>query len=52
MTHLRLTKRYAVLLMAGGLVAGCGTSSPTQIDYKSDSKSKQASLAVPPMVVE
>jgi outer membrane protein assembly factor BamC len=52
MTHLRLTKRYAVLLMAGGLVAGCGTSSPTQIDYKSDSKSKQASLAVPPNMMD
>jgi outer membrane protein assembly factor BamC len=52
MTHLRLTKRYAVLLMAGGLVAGCGTSSPTQIDYKSDSKSKQASLAVPPNMID
>lgn len=52
MTHLRLTKRYAVLLMAGGLVAGCGTSSPTQIDYKSDSKSKQVSLAVPPNMID
>jgi outer membrane protein assembly factor BamC len=52
MTDLRLTKRYAVLLMAGGLVAGCGTSSPTQIDYKSDSKSKQVSLAVPPNLIE
>jgi outer membrane protein assembly factor BamC len=52
MTDLRLTKRYAVLLMAGGLVAGCGTSSPTQIDYKSDSKSKQASLAVPPNMID
>jgi outer membrane protein assembly factor BamC len=38
--------------MAGGLVAGCGTSSPTQIDYKSDSKSKQVSLAVPPNLIE
>jgi outer membrane protein assembly factor BamC len=52
MTDLRLTKRYAVLLMAGGLVAGCGTSSPTQIDYKSDSKSKQVSLAVPPNLID
>lgn len=52
MTHLRLTKRYAALLMAGGLVAGCGTSSPTQIDYKSDSKSKQVSLAVPPNMID
>ncbi|RFU46501.1 outer membrane protein assembly factor BamC [Paraburkholderia sp. DHOC27] len=52
MTDLRLTKRYAALLMAGGLVAGCGTSSPTQIDYKSDSKSKQVSLAVPPNLID
>ena len=52
MTDLRLTKRYAVLLMAGGLVAGCGTSSPTQIDYKSDSRSKQVSLAVPPNLID
>ncbi|MGA9915518.1 MAG: outer membrane protein assembly factor BamC, partial [Paraburkholderia sp.] len=55
MTDLRLTKRYAVLLVAGGLVAGvagCGTSSPTQINYKSDSKSKQVSLAVPPNLID
>jgi outer membrane protein assembly factor BamC len=52
MTDLRLTKRFAVLLMAGGLVAGCGTSSPTKIDYKSDSKSKQVSLAVPPNMID
>ncbi|SDI02664.1 Beta-barrel assembly machine subunit BamC [Paraburkholderia phenazinium] len=52
MTDLRLTKRFAVLLMAGGLVAGCGTSSPTQIDYKSDSRSKQVSLAVPPNMID
>ena len=52
MTDLRLTKRFAALLMAGGLVAGCGTSSPTKIDYKSDSKSKEVSLAVPPNMLE
>ncbi|MEM5435545.1 outer membrane protein assembly factor BamC [Paraburkholderia diazotrophica] len=52
MTDLRLTKRFAALLMAGGLVAGCGTSSPTKIDYKSDSKSKEVSLAVPPNMME
>ncbi|MPW21801.1 outer membrane protein assembly factor BamC [Paraburkholderia sp. CNPSo 3157] len=52
MTDLRLTKRFAALLMAGGLVAGCGTSSPTKIDYKSDSKSKEVSLAVPPNLME
>ncbi|MGH8779350.1 outer membrane protein assembly factor BamC [Paraburkholderia sp.] len=52
MTDLRLTKRFAALLMAGGLVAGCGTSSPTKIDYKSDSRSKQVSLAVPPNMID
>jgi outer membrane protein assembly factor BamC len=52
MTDLRLTKRFAALLMAGGLVAGCGTSSPTKIDYKSDQKSKQASLAIPPNLID
>ena len=51
MTDLRLTKRFAVMLMAGGLVA-CGTSSPTKIDYKSDSRSKQVSLAVPPNMID
>jgi outer membrane protein assembly factor BamC len=40
------------MLMAGGLVAGCGTTSPTKIDYKSDSKSKQVSLAVPPNMID
>jgi outer membrane protein assembly factor BamC len=40
------------MLMAGGLVAGCGTSSPTKVDYKSDSKSKQVSLAVPPNMID
>ncbi|TDN69435.1 outer membrane protein assembly factor BamC [Paraburkholderia sp. BL10I2N1] len=52
MTDLRLTSRFAILLMAGGLVAGCGTSSPTQVDYKSDSKSKEVSLAVPPNLID
>lgn len=48
MTDFRFTSRFAALVLAGGLVAGCSTSSPTQVDYKSDSKSKEASLAVPP----
>jgi outer membrane protein assembly factor BamC len=52
MTDLRLTSRLAVMLLAGGLVAGCGTSSPTKIDYRSDQKSKQASLAVPPNLLD
>lgn len=48
MTDFRFTSRFAALVLAGGLVAGCSTSSPTKVDYKSDSKSKEASLAVPP----
>ena len=55
MTDFRLNKpalKVAALLMVGGLVAGCGTSSPDAINYKSDSRSKQASLAVPPNLLE
>jgi outer membrane protein assembly factor BamC len=52
MTDFRVTKRLAALLMAAGFVAGCGTSSPTAINYKSDSRSKQASLAVPPNLLD
>jgi outer membrane protein assembly factor BamC len=52
MTDLRFTSRFAALILAGGLVAGCSTPSPTQVDYKSDSKSKQASLAVPPNLLD
>ncbi|PTB21989.1 NlpB/DapX lipoprotein domain protein [Trinickia symbiotica] len=52
MTDLRFTSRFAALVLAGGLVAGCSSPSPTQVDYKSDSKSKQASLAVPPNLLE
>ncbi len=52
MTDRRLTSRFAALLVAGGLVAGCSAPSPTQIDYKSDSKSKEVSLAVPPNMIE
>lgn len=52
MTDLRFTSRFAALVLAGCLVAGCSSPSPTQIDYKSDSKSKQASLAVPPNLLD
>ncbi len=52
MTDLRFTSRFAALVLAGGLVAGCSSPSPTQVDYKSDSKSKQVSLAVPPNLLE
>ncbi|WP_206998831.1 outer membrane protein assembly factor BamC [Trinickia mobilis] len=51
MTDLRFTSRFAALLLAGGLVA-CSSPSPTKVDYKSDSKSKQVSLAVPPNMLE
>jgi len=44
--------RFAAVLATGALVAGCGTSSPTKVDYKSDSKSKEASLAVPPNMLD
>jgi outer membrane protein assembly factor BamC len=52
MTDLRFTSRFAALLLAGGVVAGCSSPSPTQVDYKSDSKSKETSLAVPPNMLE
>ncbi|WP_153074922.1 outer membrane protein assembly factor BamC [Paraburkholderia bonniea] len=52
MTDLRLTRRFAVLLMASGLAAGCSSPSPSQIDYKSDSRSKTVSLAAPPNMTE
>lgn len=48
MTDFRVTKQVAALLAVAGIVAGCGTSSPTQINYKSDGRAKEASLAVPP----
>jgi outer membrane protein assembly factor BamC len=48
MTDFRVTKRAAVLLTVAGIVTGCGTSSPTSFNYKSDGRAKEASLAVPP----
>jgi outer membrane protein assembly factor BamC len=50
--HQRLAARALALLMAGGLVAGCSSPSPTKIDYRSDAKAKQASLAVPPNMLD
>ena len=50
--HQRLASRAAALLMAGGLVAGCSSPSPGKIDYRSDSKVKQASLAIPPNLLD
>lgn len=38
--------------MAGGLVAGCSSPTPGKIDYRSDAKAKQASLAVPPNMLD
>src|SRR6202012_121265 len=55
MTDFRVTKpvlQVALLLIAGGLVAGCGTSSPDAINYKSDARAKQSSLAVPPNLLD
>ncbi|KNH04844.1 putative transmembrane protein [Candidatus Burkholderia brachyanthoides] len=48
MTDFRVSKRAAALLAVAGIVAGCGTSSPTSFNYKSDGRAKEASLAVPP----
>ncbi|WLE59071.1 outer membrane protein assembly factor BamC [Burkholderia plantarii] len=52
MSDLRLTKRFAVVLAVGTFVAGCSSPSPTKIDYKSDSKTKEVSLAVPPNMMD
>ncbi|MDR5731723.1 outer membrane protein assembly factor BamC [Caballeronia sp. LZ025] len=52
MTDFRVTKRMAALLTVAGIVAGCGTSSPTAINYKSDQRSKQSSLAIPPNLLD
>lgn len=50
--HQRLAARALVLLMAGGLVAGCSSPTPGKIDYRSDAKAKQSSLAVPPNMLD
>jgi len=50
--HQRLAIRAVAFLMAGGLVAGCSSPSPTKIDYRSDAKAKQSSLAVPPNMLD
>ncbi|HEY1609674.1 MAG TPA: outer membrane protein assembly factor BamC [Paraburkholderia sp.] len=52
--HKRLATRAAALLMAGGLVAGCSAPSPGKIDYRSDSKVKDPSLALaaPPNMLD
>ncbi|WP_042301159.1 outer membrane protein assembly factor BamC [Paraburkholderia kururiensis] len=48
----RLATRTAALLMAGGLVAGCSSPTPGAIDYRSDTRAKQSTLAVPPNMLE
>ncbi|MEM5325378.1 outer membrane protein assembly factor BamC [Paraburkholderia sp. JHI2823] len=50
--HQRLAARALALLMAGGLVAGCSSPTPGKIDYRSDAKAKQSSLAVPPNMLD
>ncbi|WP_323120919.1 outer membrane protein assembly factor BamC [Burkholderia alba] len=52
MTDLRLTQRFAALLATGAFLAGCSSPSPTKVDYKSDSRSKEVSLAVPPNMLD
>ncbi|HTI18468.1 MAG TPA: outer membrane protein assembly factor BamC [Trinickia sp.] len=52
MTDLRFTSRFAVFVVAGGFLAGCSSPSPTQVDYKSDSKTKQVSLDLPPNLLD
>ncbi len=52
MTDFLFNPRLMAVLTAGALVSGCGSSSPvTKADYKSDSKSKDVSLAVPPDMI-
>jgi len=50
--HQRLATRALALLMAGGLVAGCSSPTPGKIDYRSDAKAKESSLAVPPNMLD
>ncbi|MEX3606454.1 MAG: outer membrane protein assembly factor BamC [Burkholderia sp.] len=52
MSDFRLTKRFAVVLATCAFVAGCSSPSSTKIDYKSDSRVKEASLTVPPNMMD
>ncbi|SPB16557.1 lipoprotein [Caballeronia novacaledonica] len=52
MTDFRVTKRMTALFAVAGIVAGCGTSNPNAFNYKSDQRSKQVSLAVPPNLLD
>lgn len=49
-TDYRFMLRIVALVAAGGLVAGCATSNPQAIDYKSSSKSKAPVLDNPPNI--
>ncbi|KAG0194640.1 hypothetical protein DFQ28_007786 [Apophysomyces sp. BC1034] len=44
----RLISRFAVVAVIAGGVAACGSPDPQAIDYKSSTRAKAASLAVPP----
>ncbi|SAK64621.1 lipoprotein [Caballeronia fortuita] len=52
MTDFRVTKRMAALVAVAGIVAGCGSTNPNAFNYKSDQRSKQVSLAVPPNLLD
>ncbi|CAL8474300.1 outer membrane protein assembly factor BamC [Caballeronia sp. S22] len=52
MTDFRVTKRITALFAVAGIVAGCGSSNPNAFNYKSDQRSKQVSLAVPPNLLD
>ncbi|MDR5771672.1 MULTISPECIES: outer membrane protein assembly factor BamC [unclassified Caballeronia] len=52
MTDFRVTRRVAAVVAVAGIVAGCGTSSPNAINYKSDQRSKQETLANPPNLLD
>ncbi|CAH2780312.1 MAG: Probable transmembrane protein [uncultured Caballeronia sp.] len=52
MTDFRVTKRMAALFAVAGIVAGCGSTNPNAFNYKSDQRSKQVSLAVPPNLLD
>ncbi|MCI0152361.1 outer membrane protein assembly factor BamC [Paraburkholderia sediminicola] len=51
MTGFRLASRFVALLLAGGLFTACGSSSSSRYEYRSDSKAKNVSLAVPPNMI-
>ncbi|WP_404984160.1 outer membrane protein assembly factor BamC [Caballeronia sp. LZ034LL] len=48
----RAATRMAALLAVAGIVAGCGSTNPNAFNYKSDQRSKQVSLAVPPNLID